>query len=258
MAISCPEQVGYFLLMTDPHPLCLALPNRPAGSRWAIPDVHGHPQTLEALVREQIRLQPEDQLFFLGDYIDRGPDNAGVIDLILDLQQSGYQVHAILGNHEDNLLYEYELHRHSQPRSALRQWIEAADLLDHHHELAPTYRDFMTQLPYYIELDQFYLVHAGFRFEGPRPFADRDAMLRMRGFVHNPTPKTIVHGHQPTDLAVIQAKIAARANIVPLDNGCYAAATLREAGTPPALWQRGHLLALNLDTWQLLIQGNVD
>jgi serine/threonine protein phosphatase 1 len=48
--------------------------------RYAISDIHGCPKTLAALIGE-IGLEKKDELFLLGDYIDRGPDSQGVINL---------------------------------------------------------------------------------------------------------------------------------------------------------------------------------
>ena len=53
---------------------------------WVIPDIHGNSRTLQALIEEQIKPSRSDQLFFLGDYIDRGPDAKGVIDYIIKLK----------------------------------------------------------------------------------------------------------------------------------------------------------------------------
>ena len=53
--------------------------------RWVIPDVHGCVNTLKALIEEQIKPARYDELYFLGDYIDRGPDSRAVIDFIRNL-----------------------------------------------------------------------------------------------------------------------------------------------------------------------------
>ena len=62
------------------------------GRRWVIPDIHGCINTLTQLVENNIRLTKEDSIFFLGDYIDRGPDGKGVIDYLIDLKEKGYDV----------------------------------------------------------------------------------------------------------------------------------------------------------------------
>ena len=54
---------------------------------YAIGDIHG---CLDKVLRllEVLRYDPAaDRLIFLGDYIDRGPDSKGVLDLMLHLQQ---------------------------------------------------------------------------------------------------------------------------------------------------------------------------
>ena len=51
--------------------------------RIAIGDVHGCARTLQALL-SRLALRPDDELIFVGDYIDRGPDAKGVVDTLLD------------------------------------------------------------------------------------------------------------------------------------------------------------------------------
>ena len=46
-----------------------------------ISDIHGNPKTLEAAL-DATAFSTTDQLFILGDCIDRGPDSKGVIDFI--------------------------------------------------------------------------------------------------------------------------------------------------------------------------------
>ena len=43
---------------------------------YGIGDIHGMREKLEMLI-EKLPLQPDDQLVFIGDYVDRGPDPAG-------------------------------------------------------------------------------------------------------------------------------------------------------------------------------------
>jgi serine/threonine protein phosphatase 1 len=68
----------------------------------AIGDIHGCSLALSALL-ERIRLEPSDRLVFLGDYVDRGPDSRGVLDIILTLRQL-CDVVTLLGNHEAMLI----------------------------------------------------------------------------------------------------------------------------------------------------------
>lgn len=63
-----------------------------------IGDIHGCVKALHGLI-DAIQPRTDDRLIFLGDYVDRGPDSKGVIDLLLQLQQQCQTVF-LLGNHE--------------------------------------------------------------------------------------------------------------------------------------------------------------
>ena len=67
----------------------------------AIGDIHGCLKTLNFLLTERIKLKNEDQVFLLGDYINRGPDSNGILELILNLKETGYSIFPIRGNHEE-------------------------------------------------------------------------------------------------------------------------------------------------------------
>ena len=69
--------------------------------RWIIPDIHGCAMTLKVLLENILKVTKHDELYFLGDYIDRGPDGKGVIDYLMLLQKEEYNVHCLKGNHED-------------------------------------------------------------------------------------------------------------------------------------------------------------
>src|ERR1700737_4825668 len=77
-----------------------------AGRTIAIGDIHGCPAALAALVGA-IALSLEDTLVLLGDYIDRGPDSRGVLDLVIALAERCRLV-PLLGNHEEMLLAALE------------------------------------------------------------------------------------------------------------------------------------------------------
>jgi serine/threonine protein phosphatase 1 len=72
------------------------------GRTIAIGDVHGCRLALAALL-DAINPTAEDTLVTLGDYIDRGPDSRGVLDLLIALERRSRLV-PLLGNHEEMLL----------------------------------------------------------------------------------------------------------------------------------------------------------
>lgn len=73
-----------------------------AGRTLVVGDIHGCSRAFALLLR---MLQPtaNDTLVVLGDVVDRGPDTAGVIDRLLELQQHCRLV-TIRGNHEEMML----------------------------------------------------------------------------------------------------------------------------------------------------------
>lgn len=64
----------------------------------AIGDIHGCSKALRGLL-EAISPQSDDTFILLGDYIDRGPDSRGVVDILVELR-SICQVVPLRGNHE--------------------------------------------------------------------------------------------------------------------------------------------------------------
>jgi serine/threonine protein phosphatase 1 len=86
-----------------------------AGRTIAIGDVHGCSAALAAIL-DAIRPGPADTLVPLGDYIDRGPDSRGVLDLLIALAGRCLLV-PLLGNHEEMLFAA------TRDREALRAWL---------------------------------------------------------------------------------------------------------------------------------------
>ncbi|MFG1867254.1 metallophosphoesterase [Micromonospora arborensis] len=87
---------------------------------FVVADVHGHRAELRDALREAGLTDAaghwsgaDARLWLLGDYVDRGPDGIGVIDdvrrLTGEAAAAGGEVHALLGNHEVQLLAAYLL-----------------------------------------------------------------------------------------------------------------------------------------------------
>ena len=78
-------------------------------SVYAIGDIHGRAdllRTLLAMIEDDAQRQgrARNVLILLGDYVDRGPDSRGVIELLLDPPLTGFQTVCLMGNHEDMML----------------------------------------------------------------------------------------------------------------------------------------------------------
>ena len=72
------------------------------GRTFAFGDIHGDLDGLERILSQLPRLDASDTLVFLGDYVDRGPKSAQVIERVRQAQRKGpARVVALRGNHED-------------------------------------------------------------------------------------------------------------------------------------------------------------
>jgi hypothetical protein len=76
---------------------------------FAVSDIHGHPEKLQASLRDAGLTDAEGnwsgvdaRLWFLGDFFDRGPDGIGVLRYVRDLiaQAPDGAIRMLLGNHE--------------------------------------------------------------------------------------------------------------------------------------------------------------
>lgn len=207
--------------------------------RWVIGDVHGCNKTLVRLLFDNLNVTREDQLFFLGDYIDRGPDSRGVIDTLLALKRKKFHIHTLRGNHEQMMMESEE------DIFCFEHWTNnggGSTLLSFGQETyssfpAP-YKSFFSSLPFYIETGNYILVHAGLNFEEPDLFSDKEAMLWQRIKDTDQTSlgdRIMIHGHTPIPLDQILNQTA---NCRNLDGGCVFASRRKDLG---------YLVAYNLD-----------
>lgn len=221
-------------------------------ARYALTDIHGCARTFKALVLEQLQLQKTDELYILGDLVNKGPDSKGVIDFILELQQQAYQVHCLRGNHDQMLLNAVKKGPKALTLTDTEQKLVLQSFgIDRFEELPKVYCKFLKALPYYLKLPDYYLVHAGFNFAKADIFKDKDAMLNLRGYKvdwEKLDNKLLLHGHTPLALHSIKKAVAHKKPCLNLDAGCvyYRNASL------------GNLVALDLDTQKLFVQPNQD
>ena len=221
--------------------------------RYAISDIHGCAKTFRHLVTEVLQLKPTDELFLLGDYIDRGPDSKGVIDFILELKRHGFKARTLSGNHEAMMLdalEDTESLAHWNMNGG-RQTLTSFGVTAI-RDVPPSYWLFLQHLEYFIELDDYLLVHAGFNFRAENPLTDFDSMLWIRNFQVDQEflgQRKIVHGHTPTPVHKISQTIENKAQVINIDAGCVY--VNRMAGL-------GYLTGLNLDTLEYFLVPNQD
>jgi hypothetical protein len=148
---------------------------RPA-STYVVGDVHGHRDGLADALRDVGLLDEagdwaggETQLWFLGDFVDRGPDGIGVIDLVMRLQrqadEAGGSVRTLLGNHEILLLGMYhfggtEVPSEFGPRSFARSWEINGGLLSDQDGLTEEHVQWLTTRPLLAHAAGHLLMHS--------------------------------------------------------------------------------------------------
>jgi serine/threonine protein phosphatase 1 len=117
---------------------------------FAIGDIHGCFVSLKELVENNIKLTTDDKLVLLGDYIDRGINSKEVIDYIIDLQEKGFDIMPLIGNHEGLLLDTFEDERNKP------NWIQNGGSetlksfgISSIMEIPSKYIDFFRKLPSY-------------------------------------------------------------------------------------------------------------
>ena len=166
-------------------------------------DVHGQFEKMQRVL-SLCDFRPEnDRLVFLGDYVDRGPDSRKVVSEVLRLTQMGAT--ALYGNHED-LMLKALLNRNQgniNPEN-LEQWFAnggetTLDSYRAHTDILDEHLAFFADLPRWVEMDGYLLVHAGIRPD--RGIAEQSVhdLIWIREdyiLIYN-GPQTVVTGHTP-------------------------------------------------------------
>jgi len=191
--------------------------------RFVVSDVHGCLDTLQRLIKK-IDLQHDDALFFLGDYIDKGPNSVGVLDYIINLINSNFNVFTLRGNHEQDFLEMFRTYKLDFFYAVAKRMLKSDKLLRPNGEILPKYLSFLENTKYYFELEDFLLVHAGFNFLKDDFLKDTSSMLQRRFWelsdLKITNGKRVIHGHDPTPCEDIKRAVENKNARIPLDNGC--------------------------------------
>lgn len=218
-----------------------------SGNRYVVGDIHGCLETFKALIIK-INITPKDQLFLLGDYVDRGQHPKEIIDYIIELQ-SDFQVFPLKGNHEEDLLLLARLNKKRLIKNYIKS--EPYNLFEQDFTIKKKYLDFLNSLPYFAELENDFLVHAGFDFSQDNPFTAIDEMVWIRDFENDKKftkGKRIIHGHSIFELDEIVQKIKNKASIIPIDGGAVVA----------DVEEFGNLVCYNITKNELIVQKNIE
>jgi len=177
---------------------------------FVIGDIHGCLGMLKRLIDTIPWDQSKDRLIFIGDYIDRGEDSRGVIEFVRILKQDFKNVQCLIGNHEKMLLdYLSGKDRHiyilNSGGATLMSYDRARKNMD--DPLIPSaHLEFLSSLLPMIELDDYYIVHAGFRPHVPIKDQELFDMLWIRNeflLSEYNFGKVVIFGHTPFNNPVV-------------------------------------------------------
>lgn len=204
----------------------------PPGRRiYAVGDIHGcamQLRNLHAIIAADLARRPvaAPLLLHIGDYVDRGPDSAGVIAWLLQGPPlPGVPMVNLMGNHEHTMLEAL-----SGDRAAATDWLFAGGRPalqsygvdpDSPRETWPAavpaaHLAFLRGLALMHRDGGYVFVHAGIRPGVALEAQTRDDLLRMRQpFLYSEADfgAVVVHGHTPVKAPVV------RHNRIAIDTG---------------------------------------
>lgn len=241
---------GVLRLLRRPRPRTARFLDGRVG--YAVGDIHGRRDLLgemvallESKAREDRREAGPPIVVFLGDYIDRGPDSAGVIDFLLFGRPHGCDCRYLRGNHEQSMmafladpvsnrawllqggvetLLSYGVQPPPLVAGADEELTAAAEML--RARVPADHIAFLEGLERYLVLGDYVFVHAG--VDAARPLeqqTDRDLYWSRTAFIASKRAFShrVVHGHTPVDEPYADSRRVA------VDTGAYATGTLTAA-----------------------------
>ena len=185
----------------------------------AIGDIHGCARALEALL-DEIQPQASDTIIGLGDYVDRGLDSAGVLEILIDLVGKCHLV-PLIGNHEimmfKGLRQEADLKfwmQHGGNATVASYGGRVQNIPQHHIT-------FLSHCVRFYESDNHFFVHANYVPEAPLEEQPDNILFWTHILEQIPAPhysgKIAVVGHTPQP----EGDIRDLGHVKMIDTYCY-------------------------------------
>ena len=225
---------------------------------FVIGDIHGDFDALETVLSRLPKMDDQDTIVFLGDYVDRGPDSAKVVELVRNGMPNRFpaKIVALIGNHEDAWLRvrskgwaEFVLPVGNGCLATLRSFtggpVPVSEEIPGTHEFHSMFAadffpadviDWFASLPVFYEDEHAIYVHAGLpkvdgRFVHPSELENPRPLLweRSREFFTEYDGKRVVFGHtvaisMPQELSAYTPEdykdLFYYKSVVGIDTGC--------------------------------------
>jgi serine/threonine protein phosphatase 1 len=217
---------------------------------FVISDIHGCYLSFEALLKK-VDFTKTDQLFLLGDYINRGPRSKEVVDYIMELKLQNYNITTLKGNHEEMIFDSLELEEWTNGET---ETLESFGI-NHLKNLDKKYINWFQNLKHFAEKGDYIFVHAGLNFQIEDPLEDRKSMLWINNWQEEINyqwlgNRKVIYGHLPQTQSKIEEMLQNfnREKHICIDNGCF---LNDEKGF-------GNLCCLELTEMKLYFQKNID
>lgn len=166
----------------------------------AIGDIHGHLRALEALLNI-VQPAADDQIVFLGDYVNKGPNVKSVVDRLIKFR-AAHNAIFLRGNHDQMLI---DAHRDPSNVAVLEclggenplASYGEGDLRSLLDRVPAEHWSFLDECRDYFETPDYIFVHGGIRPEIDPANEDRERLLWTTLPLASPhySGRTVICGH---------------------------------------------------------------
>lgn len=189
---------------------------------YCISDIHGCFKQLSELLNK-ITFTPEDELVFLGDYVDRGPNSRDVLDLLITLDKR-QKCTFLRGNHEQMFLdfmkdsYMGHIFLYNGGYKTIYNFRKEEG---NGFDVPEKYVKFLESTKLWYETEDYFFVHAGLPEKDTWEITEEDkqTLLWVRDeFLSSEFywDKMIIHGHTPLG----DGKVDFKDNRINIDTAC--------------------------------------
>jgi serine/threonine protein phosphatase 1 len=171
---------------------------------FVVGDIHGCFDKLCALMDKIPINFKQDQLIFIGDYIDRGSSSLEVVEYLIDLKKRWPATIFLKGNHEDMLeKYLDGSDRFTYLLNGGQRTLDAYLNRPNNpgeYPVPPAHLEFFKSLHRYYQTDDYIFVHAGLRKKVPLESQKTIDLFWIRDeFIYSEFDfgKRVIFGHTP-------------------------------------------------------------